>query len=113
MECEACGATLVRWRDIVAMGPEEWAQRKTEGCRRMCTKTSCNPCQKRGGRPRSSWPLALFIEEAEFLMEQGLGHHEVAQKLGVQRNTLSRNFDRAHRRGLTTRRIPYQTWRSS
>ena len=95
------------------MGPEEWAARKAEGCRRLCTKTRCNPCQIRDGQPRRRWPLAALIDEAEFLFSYKMETDRVAAQLGIRTNSLAQAYYRARKRGLTTRRVPFDNRRSS
>ena len=113
MRCVICGAKLVRWRAIRDMGPEKWAELKAEGCRRLCTKTSCNPCKKRGGKPRQRWQLDALLEEAEFLFGYGMSADRVAARLGLKTNSLAQAYLRARKRGLTTRRVPFDNYRRS
>jgi hypothetical protein len=68
----------------------------------------CRRCYDRRRRPRRTWPLRDLIEEAEFLFVGGADVATVAFRLGLKRESLVRQYKRAHQRGLTDRQLDYR-----
>jgi hypothetical protein len=100
--CEDCGADLISYREWELLPPSERA-----GKRQQCGPC-CRRCYDRRRRPRTTWPLRDLIEEAEFLFVGGATVDSVAFRLGLKRESLVRQYKRAHERGLTDRILDYR-----
>lgn len=93
---------MIPFREWENLPPDERAGKKQQ-CGPFCRQ-----CYDRRRRPRTTWPLRELIEEAEFLFDGGADAVTIAQRLGVQHETLVRQYKRARDQGLIERQLNYR-----
>jgi hypothetical protein len=108
--CSHCGVALIAsglWKSWTA--EQRIASGGKERIGEYCA--ACYHRDRRGGVARKTWKLEHLIEEAEFLFEGGTAPAQVAQRLGIKHTSLCGAYDRARKKGLTTRRLAYPSTR--
>lgn len=107
-ECTVCGFELVRKDEWQTMTIPQKQEARANGRNLHQGHGWCARCYHRGGKPRVQLRLEEVIEESEHLFEAGTSVDEVANRLGIKRNTLADAFLRGRRKGLTQRQVPWE-----
>jgi hypothetical protein len=112
--CRSCQAKLIIQRVWRGMTAEERQAARDAGFGEHRARSLCATCHefhtKHGTLidfERETRPIDELIEEVDHMAIDGVTPEQMAARLGMTLKSLAKSFDRARKKGLTDRYIPW------